>query len=407
MQSYDSVREQEIMICEFDKDAGSASTSFFPECRERPVVLVSEDHEDVLAAIGLLLKSKGFHAELVRSPGETLNALRRRTFDAVLLDLNYTRDTTSGTEGLELLSKVQAIDSTVPIVVMTAWGTIELAVEAMHRGASDFVQKPWENARLLEVLEHQMERARKLRASRLHEQHELQEAAQIQRAMLPSRLTAPAGLSIAANTQALGNVSGDYYDVIRIDEHRSAICIADVMGKGVGAALLMSHLQATVRMLAPQMTEPRELCERLNEMIAANGVPSRFITLFYCVVDSRNMRLTYTNAGHSWPVLARRDGSTERLKTDDAVLGTFWRWNYRQGETDLRSGDRLVLFTDGITECADESGGEFGEEELQRVVAENLHLPPGKLEQLILSMTQTHCAGTMNDDATLIVAAVN
>ena len=131
---------------------------------------------------------------------------------------------------------------------------------------------------------------------------------EIQRGLLPAQLMAPKGLTLAATTRAVRNVTGDYYDVIRLDEHRSAICIADVMGKGVGAALLMSHLQATLRMLAPQITDPRELCSRLNESLCANGVPGRFITLFYCVVDTLRMRITYTNAGHFWPILARRNG---------------------------------------------------------------------------------------------------
>src|SRR5262252_3789916 len=133
----------------------AAATSEFVGAYRRPRVLVSEDHDDVLVAIGLLLKSNGFDAEFVKSPGETLSAIGRRNFDAVLLDLNYSRDTTSGSEGLEVLSQVQAIDNTLQIIVMTAWGTIELAVEAMHRGACDFVQKPWENRHLLEVLKHQ------------------------------------------------------------------------------------------------------------------------------------------------------------------------------------------------------------------------------------------------------------
>jgi sigma-B regulation protein RsbU (phosphoserine phosphatase) len=373
----------------------------------RPAVLVSEDHDDVLSAIGLLLKSNGLDAEFVKSPAEALAALRRRKFDALLLDLNYSRDTTSGAEGLELLSHIQALDNTLPIIVMTAWGTIELAVEAMHHGACDFVQKPWENARLLEVLHQQMERGRKLRESLRNEQFELEDAAEIQRAMLPARLAAPDGLSIAAATRSVRNVSGDYYDVIRLDEHRSAICIADVMGKGVGAALMMSNLQATVRMIAPQSDSPRDLCAQLNEIIATNGFTGKFISFFCAVIDLQKMEITYTNAGHNWPILARHDGNSERLKTDDAVLGTFRNWNYRQRELRLRHGDRLVLFTDGITECADAAENEFGEERLHRLVCENVGLSPEQLEQLILNSAQAHCSSTFGDDATLMVAAVS
>jgi sigma-B regulation protein RsbU (phosphoserine phosphatase) len=389
-----------------EREAMAPVTSDFTASSRRPRVLVSEDHEDVLVAIGLLLKNSGFEGEFVSSPADALNALASRKFDAVLLDLNYSRDTTSGVEGLDLLTAVQKIDSTLPIIVMTAWGTIELAVEAMHRGASDFVQKPWDNRHLLEVLERQMDRARKLRESRWHEEFEQQEAAQIQRALLPARLDAPDGLTIAAATRSLRNVSGDYYDVIRLDEHRSAICIADVMGKGMAAALLMSNLQAAVRMLAPQIADPSELCRRLNETISSNGVPGKFITFFYCIVDTETMQITYSNAGHNWPMLARANGDCERLRTDDVVLGTLWKWNYRQKQIELRAGDRLVLFTDGITESTDDLGNEFGEEQLRQLIIENVQLPAETLEQLILNSAQAYSNGALSDDTTLIVAAV-
>ncbi len=120
-------------------------------------LLIADDQRDVLEALRLLLKPEGFAIETATSPAGVLDALGLREFDAVLIDLNYTRDTTSGQEGLDLLSRIQAMDSTLPVIVMTAWGSVDLAVEAMRRGARDFVQKPWENARLLSVLRTQLE----------------------------------------------------------------------------------------------------------------------------------------------------------------------------------------------------------------------------------------------------------
>ncbi len=128
-----------------------------------PLVLVADDQADVLAALRLLLKGEGFRLETVASPAHAEAAARERTFDVALIDLNYTRDTTSGQEGLELLARLLAMDPTLPVVVMTAWGSVDLAVEAMRRGARDFVQKPWENARLLTILRNQAELARALR----------------------------------------------------------------------------------------------------------------------------------------------------------------------------------------------------------------------------------------------------
>jgi DNA-binding NtrC family response regulator len=128
-----------------------------------PLVLVADDQPDVLEALRLLLKAEGYAIETAASPGGILAALEEREFDVVLMDLNYARDTTSGQEGLDLLSRIKALDPLLPVVVMTAWATVEVAVEAMRRGARDFVQKPWENARLLAILATQSELARALR----------------------------------------------------------------------------------------------------------------------------------------------------------------------------------------------------------------------------------------------------
>lgn len=128
-----------------------------------PKILIADDQPDVLAALHLLLKAEPFEIETAASPASVINAIKNSEFDVVLIDLNYTRDTTSGAEGLDLLSKVRAVDANLPIVVMTAWGTVDLAVEAMRRGARDFIQKPWDNARLLAVLRTQVELAQALR----------------------------------------------------------------------------------------------------------------------------------------------------------------------------------------------------------------------------------------------------
>src|SRR5262249_33189941 len=120
-------------------------------------VLIADDQADVLEALRLLLKGEGFEIETAHSPASILAAVESHDFDVALIDLNYARDTTSGQEGLDLLGRIQSIDATVPVVVMTAWGSVEVAVEAMRRGARDFVQKPWDNARVLAIVKTQAE----------------------------------------------------------------------------------------------------------------------------------------------------------------------------------------------------------------------------------------------------------
>ncbi len=139
-----------------------------------PKVLIADDQLDVIEALRLLLKSEGFHIETATSPGQIMSAIEARDFDVALVDLNYTRDTTSGQEGLDLITRIQSMDGTLPVVVMTAWGSVDLAVEAMRRGARDFVQKPWENERLITILRTQAELSKALRkGQRLEAENQL------------------------------------------------------------------------------------------------------------------------------------------------------------------------------------------------------------------------------------------
>src|ERR1700680_2697394 len=141
---------------------------------DRPRILAADDQQHVLEALELLLRPQGYEVETARSPALVRDALATGSYDALLIDLNYTRDTTSGQEGLDLLSEIVALDNTTPVIVMTAWANIELAVEAMRRGARDFIQEPWENERLLAILRTQVELHRALRqAERLAAQNRL------------------------------------------------------------------------------------------------------------------------------------------------------------------------------------------------------------------------------------------
>jgi len=139
-----------------------------------PRILAADDQQHILEALQLLLHPQGYRVDSVKSPAQVREVLATDSYDAILIDLNYTRDTTSGQEGLDLLSEIVAADSNLPIIVMTAWGNVELAVEAMRRGARDFIQKPWDNARLLAILRTQVELHRTLvRAERLAAENRL------------------------------------------------------------------------------------------------------------------------------------------------------------------------------------------------------------------------------------------
>src|SRR5215471_12014370 len=151
-------------------------------------VVIADDQQHILDALQMLLHSCGFSTEAVNHPIRLLRALESGEFDAVVMDLNYTRDTTGGAEGLELVSQIRSMDSLLPVVVMTAWSSVDLAVEAMRRGASDFIQKPWENHELVQKLQNQLLWAREQRRAQRQRDEELREAREIQDRLLPKQL---------------------------------------------------------------------------------------------------------------------------------------------------------------------------------------------------------------------------
>jgi sigma-B regulation protein RsbU (phosphoserine phosphatase) len=388
-----------------------------------PRILIADDQQDVLNALRLLLKGQGYETEAVTSPAELLKSLSQNEFDLLLMDLNYARDTTSGREGLDVLSQLKTLEDAPAIVVMTGWATVGLAVEAMQYGVADFVEKPWTNSRLLEILEKQIALGRERRASRRrakqedHDHHELAaqfrrqeqeraEAHAIQQGLLPKMIPQQPGYEIAVAWQPAQSVGGDYYDVLAFDDGALGLCIADVAGKGLPAALLMSNLQAAVRGLAAPSLAPGALCQRLNSLVCHNTGNDRFITFFYAELDGPSRSLRYTNAGHNPPIVLHRDGSHDRLHEGGGVLGIFPQQAFSTGSTRLAAGDRVVLFTDGVTEAYDADGEEFGEARLLELLREHQSIPPSTLQEKILGAAGAFSRGHWHDDATLLVLAV-
>jgi len=374
-----------------------------------PRTLIADDHPDVLAALRMLLRNEGWQTEAFTSPAEALEAVRSRDFDLALVDLNYARDTTSGQEGLDLISRIRALDSALPVVAMTAWANIELAVEAMRRGVADFVQKPWENARLLRVLRDQVAAGRERRLEqrlKATQDRELAAAEEIQQSLLPRRMPILEGAELAVAWRPAGAVSGDYFDVIQFDESRAALCVGDVMGKGMPAALVMSNLQALVKAFASAAAPPQRLCGQINRAVCGNLPEGRYVTFFYGLFETASRRFVYANAGHNPPLLARRDGRTARLAEGGIVLGLFPERTYEQGEVRLRAGDRLLYFTDGVTEAANDAGELFGEDRLLRLLVEHRRQSASELCETILGAVADFSGGNFQDDVTLMALAI-
>jgi sigma-B regulation protein RsbU (phosphoserine phosphatase) len=371
-----------------------------------PRVLVADDQPDVIAALRLLLRGAGLDADSATSVQDVRDRLNDHAYDLLLMDLNYARDTTSGAEGLDLLTEVHTRDRHLPIVVMTGWGSIDTAVEAMRRGARAFVPKPWENAMLTQTIQREVSEGRALRRADAYAARELEDAQLIQRGLLPASMPMLDGCEMAAVWRPASAFGGDCYDALSFSNTRAAISIGDVAGKGLPAALLMSNLQASVRAFASDEATPAEVVERANRALCRHTPLDRFVTFFYGVIDTERRQLQYTNAGHNLPILVRADGTIVRLDAGGLVLGVAADARYTQGTVAISRGDRLVLFTDGITEAESADGQEFDDDRLLQTVVSLRGETPWRMVDAIVQRVSAFTGGHFRDDATLFVAAI-
>ena len=317
-------------------------------------VLLVDDQPDVLEALRLLLKGHGYSTESALNPEHALATAATGKHDIVLIDMNYARDTTSGAEGLALLDVLRAKQPEVPVVVMTAWSTIDLAVEAMRRGASDFITKPWDNDRVLEILARQTEKAQSSSIAR-----------RVQRRLLPPpRFSAP-GIQSEYVFRPAGDVGGDLCDIFITGPSSSSFLLGDISGKGAGAAILMANLHATVRGNRELSSAPAQLIARVNQSFFEATEPEHYATIFFGSYDAEARTLTYASCGHPAPVLLRVNGAVQRLDSTGLVLGAFANAEFTQRAIDVAPGDRLVLFSDGVSEAREDRDDTWIEESVR------------------------------------------
>ena len=367
-------------------------------------VLAADDQPDVLEALRLLLKPHGCHVRAASSPAAVMAALGEtaQTFDLLLMDLNYARDTTSGDEGLELVARVKALDPHLPVVVMTAWSTVSLAVATMREGVGDFVQKPWENARLIEIVRTQVAAGRRRRRAQRLEA----DARDVQSRLLGSPAPRVPGYDVAVAWRLAEGLGGDCSHVAGLPGGRLAVAIADVCGKGTPAALLMASVKASLEELVAADLAPRALCARLARTLAPRLGPDRFVSLVYAVLDPARGTLVYANAGHPAPVLLRPDGTVWRLKRGGPVLGVVAEADYEEGLLALHRGDRLVLVTDGITEATSRADEELGDGGLLAGLRDTRASDASDAAPRVLELARHFAEDGLADDATVVVVDV-
>ncbi|MEM1268874.1 MAG: SpoIIE family protein phosphatase [Bacteroidota bacterium] len=246
------------------------------------------------------------------------------------------------------------------------------------------------------LVEEQIEKERLAQEMRL--------ARSIQERLLPQTVPTAPGLDVAAYTTPSRDISGDYYDVLKLPDGRLVVAIADVTGKGVPASLLMANVQACLRFALPLELTLEDATTRINDVIHSNTGFDKFITFFWGIYHPESARFSYVNAGHDPPMLIRADGSLERLEAGGLLLGVFAGSQYERGEITLDAGDVLTLYTDGVSEAMNPASEEYTEERLLTQLNACHAAAAQTVANRIVTDVRRHTAGApQSDDITLIV----
>lgn len=376
-------------------------------------ILVVDDNEDLLLAIRLFLRDHADTVDVEADPRNIPSRMMKKAYDVILLDMNFTLDTTSGREGFHWLQKILELDSQAVVVLITGYGDVDTAVEAVKGGATDFVLKPFTNEKLLSVCLKASAQGRHGSASALRSrglEHEMETARKVQNRLYPQNLPVVDRLDYAAVCRPAQGAGGDYYDFLSIRPSGLGIAVGDVSGKGVSAALLMANLQGRLQSFAPLRERALDhLFVDLNDSMCLATESSRYATFFYGVFDPLRCSLTYVNAGHHPPLLFRSVAQREpdRLTIGGMVLGLFPNSEYEQDTVLLAGGEVLIAFTDGLVEALNLQGQDFGEDRLIESASRRLSLPASGICEGILEDLATFCDGNPpRDDLTLVVARV-
>ena len=304
-----------------------------------------------------------------------VEALRRLnddpSIDMVVTDINMPE-----MDGLTLLEQIPSVDPNIRSIIISAYGDMKNIRTAMNRGAFDFVTKPLDFEDLQVTIERTLRHLAEWRealASRdqlVALQNELDIASNMQQSILPTRFPDGPDYQVYASMEPARNVGGDFYDVVRLEDGRIGVAIADVSDKGVASALYMMSSRTLLKGAAIGCDRPGKVLEEVNDLLQDDSDIGMFVTLFYGIYDPPTGEFTYANGGHNPPLIVHEDGgSTVLPMTDGIALGVVPDVRYREDAVLILPGDTLFLYTDGITEAVNADGEFFGLEGLQATFA--------------------------------------
>ena len=373
-------------------------------------ILVVDDEPDleplVLQRMRRNIRAGRYQFVFAHNGLEALDRLRQEAdIEMVLSDINMPQ-----MDGLTLLEQIPKVDPNVRCVVVSAYGDMENIRTAMNRGAFDFVTKPVDFEDLKVTIDRTLRHLAEWRealASRdklVALQNELDLASKMQQSILPTRFPGGADFRIFGQMEPARAVGGDFFDIMRLDQGRIGLAIADVSDKGVPAALFMMSTRTLLKGAAVGLADPGTVLHEVNDLLNEDNETSMFVTVLYAVYDPASGAFTYANGGHNSPLMVRADGSSELLPlTGGIALGVAPDFEYRQNTITLAPGDTLVLYTDGVTEAMNGAQEEFGVERLRGVFAA---APPGdsrETSQAVFNAVHAFAGDTpQSDDVTCL-----
>lgn len=370
-------------------------------------ILIVDDTAANLRLLSQMLAEQGYGVRAVTSGARALASAKADPPDLVLLDIKM--PVMNGYEVCEQL-KADPLTRNIPVIFISALDEIQDKVQAFAVGGVDYITKPFQFREVLARTETHLSLRRlqkRLREANSKMEQELALAGKVQSSFLPGELSAPAGWQMAAVLKPARQTSGDFYDVISLPDGRLGLVVADVVDKGVGAALFMTLGWILIRSYAVEHpAEPQQVLCAVNDRILAEIDTGQFVTVFYGILDPSTGTLTYSNAGHPPPYLylAQPGATAQPLARTGMALGVTDKETWEQATARLGPGDVLVLYSDGVTDAENIEGASFGHDRLKSRVRANL----GSQAQEILDalLTEVHeFAGEaiQSDDVTLMV----
>ena len=380
-------------------------------------ILAVDDELDILELVEMSLTSDGYDVVTACDGPEALIKAKADPPDLILLDLMM-----PGMDGFEVIERLRQDSATsdIPVIMLTAKAQADDRVQGLSAGADDYITKPFDLRELTLRVEAALTSTRKTRyinplmgvmGETFSEEsvemlgHHLEMAADIQRNLLPKEPPRFDGIDIAGMLRTSMTVSGDFYDFVPLDEENIGVAIADIRGKGVGAALLMVMVRTALRLVCREETSPARVLKRINDILALDTAPELFATIVYGVLNTESLTFTYSNAGHCYPV--RVHGGTGQISYLDKggmLLGIFDFAEFESDTVFLEQGDLIFFYTDGLTEAESADGEMYEEERLVAFLNENAHLTADQIcanveEELVVFSGKEQRA----DDLTMIV----